>query len=87
MSLPERVIFSITRVVLANRTSRNLFAGYCIAIHVLMFLMLYQSGTVQVDKHTSGLGDAAAAVAAAGGPGFGKDSSPEDWHPDDFQGS
>lgn len=87
MSLPERVIFSITRTVLANRTSRNLFAGYCIALHVLMFLMLYRSGTVQVDKHISGLGDAAAAVAAAGGASFRKDSSPQDWHADDFQGS
>lgn len=87
MSLPERIIFSITRMVLANRTSRNLFAGYCIALHILMFLMLYRSGTVQVDKQAAGLGNGAAAVAAAGGAGFGKDSSPQEWHRDDFQGS
>ncbi|KAL9117294.1 MAG: hypothetical protein Q9187_006172, partial [Circinaria calcarea] len=28
MSLPERMVFSVTRLVLANRTSRNLFAAY-----------------------------------------------------------
>jgi homeobox protein cut-like len=86
MSLPERIIFSFTRMVLANRTSRNLFAGYCLALHVLVFLMLYWSGTVDVDKQAAHLGDAAAA-AAAGGASYGKDPSPKDWQPDDFHGS
>lgn len=86
MSLPERVIFSITRVILANRTSRNLFAGYCLALHVLVFLMLYWSGTVEVDKHAANLGDAAAA-AGAGGVHFGTDPSPQKWQPDDFHGN
>ena len=43
MSLPERIVFSITRMVLATRTSRNLFAGYCVALHVLVFFALYVS--------------------------------------------
>jgi homeobox protein cut-like len=87
MSLPERIIFSITRMVLANRTSRNLFAGYCLALHVLVFLMLYWNGTVDVDKQAAHLGDAAAAAAVAGGASYGKDPSPKDWQPDDFHGS
>jgi homeobox protein cut-like len=41
MSLPERIVFSITRMVLATRTSRNLFAAYCVALHVLVFISLY----------------------------------------------
>ncbi len=86
MSLPERVIFSITRIVLANRTSRNTFAGYCVALHILIFLMLYWSGAVEVDKHAGNLGDAAAA-AVAGGGNLGRDSSPKDWQPADFHRS
>ena len=85
MTLPERVIFSITRMVLANRTSRNLFAGYCIVLHVLVFLMLYWSGTGEIDKHAAGLGNVVA--AAAGGATPGKDSSAKDWQPDGFHGS
>jgi homeobox protein cut-like len=44
MSLPERIVFSITRMVLATRTSRNLFAAYCVALHMLVFLSLYWAG-------------------------------------------
>ena len=60
MSLPERTIFSLTRIVLATRISRNLFAVYCVALHVLVFVMLYWSGTTQVEQHV--VGEAAAAV-------------------------
>ncbi|KAL1897009.1 hypothetical protein Cpir12675_002534 [Ceratocystis pirilliformis] len=41
MSLPERVVYSITRMVLASRTSRNLFAMYCLALHLLVFFVLF----------------------------------------------
>lgn len=44
MSLPERIVFSITRMVLATRTSRNMFAAYCVALHMLVFLSLYWAG-------------------------------------------
>jgi homeobox protein cut-like len=74
MSLPERFVFSITRVVLANRTSRNLFAGYCIALHLLLFVMLYMMSAVEIEKHhidNLASGAAAAAAAAAGGGGTG----------------
>lgn len=51
MNLPERIIYSITRMVLANRTSRNLFAAYCLALHVLLFIMLYTMSTMEVGSH------------------------------------
>jgi homeobox protein cut-like len=85
MSLPERIVFSITRMVLATRTSRNLFAGYCVALHVLVFFALYWLGTVDVEQHGSHLGQAA--VAAAAGPlakAVGADSQHGDWHQEGF---
>jgi homeobox protein cut-like len=66
MSLPERMIFSLTRIVLATRLSRNLFAVYCVALHVLVFMMLYWTGTTQVEQHVIGETAAAAAAGAAG---------------------
>ncbi|ROW15474.1 hypothetical protein VPNG_02251 [Cytospora leucostoma] len=80
MSFPERVVYSVTRMVLASRTSRNLFAAYCVALHLLVFLSLYWMGAA--DHQATGLGQttgaavaAAAAgggsVAGAGGPGHG----------------
>lgn len=63
MTLPERMIFSVTRMVLATRTSRNLFAAYCLALHLLVIVMLYWTGTVEVEKHVKYLGEATAAVA------------------------
>jgi homeobox protein cut-like len=67
MSLPERIVFSITRMVLATRTSRNLFAGYCVALHVIVFFALYWLGTVDAEQHASRLGQATVAAAAAAG--------------------
>ena len=66
MSLPERIVFSITRMVLATRASRNLFAGYCVALHLLVFFSLYWLGTMDVEAHGSHISQAA--VAAAAGP-------------------
>ncbi|GAB7349739.1 hypothetical protein MBLNU459_g0473t1 [Dothideomycetes sp. NU459] len=62
MSLPERAIFQVTRMVLATRTSRNLFAAYCVGLHVLVFIMLFWMGT---DEGTV-VKVATSAVAAAG---------------------
>ncbi|KAK7749823.1 hypothetical protein SLS53_000403 [Cytospora paraplurivora] len=69
MSFPERVVYSVTRMVLASRTSRNLFAAYCVALHLLVFLSLYWMGAA--DHQATGLGQTtgAAAVAAAAGGG------------------
>ncbi|KAI6898502.1 hypothetical protein KC348_g17427, partial [Hortaea werneckii] len=44
MNLLERAVFQVTRMVLATRASRNLFAVYCVGLHVLVFVMLYWMG-------------------------------------------
>ncbi|ESZ97624.1 hypothetical protein SBOR_2025 [Sclerotinia borealis F-4128] len=88
MSLPERIVFSITRMVLATRTSRNLFAGYCVALHLMVFFSLYWLGSVDVDQHASHLGQAALA-AAGGAKGVvepGTDARQGDWHQEGFNG-
>ncbi|KAA8568529.1 hypothetical protein EYC84_007549 [Monilinia fructicola] len=88
MSLPERIVFSITRMILATRTSRNLFAGYCVALHLMVFFSLYWLGSVDVDQHGSHLGQAALA-AAGGAKGLtdsGTDSAHGDWHQEGFNG-
>ncbi|KAJ8126304.1 hypothetical protein O1611_g7333 [Lasiodiplodia mahajangana] len=88
MSLPERVVYSVTRMVLASRTSRNLFAAYCVALHLLVFFSLYWLGTVDADKYASNLGGS---VAAAGGVGGGLGSNGQaarhgQWQEEGFDG-
>lgn len=86
MSLPERIVFSITRMVLANRMSRNLFAGYCFALHILIFVMLYWMQTMDMTKHASSLG----ATAGSSVGGLGDHSRAEgqhgEWHQEGFSG-
>ncbi|PLB48350.1 hypothetical protein P170DRAFT_411146 [Aspergillus steynii IBT 23096] len=87
MSLPERVVFSLTRIILANRTSRNLFAGYCFAIHILLFSMLYVMSTMDIEKHSANLATAAAVGAGAGGgSGYtgGQAVNGDDWQQEGF---
>lgn len=93
MSLPERVVYSITRMVLASRTSRNLFAAYCVALHILVFFTLYWLGTADFESHASNFGSSAAAAAAgaaAGGRGVGGGAASGgghgDWREDGFDG-
>lgn len=73
MHIPERMVFSLTRIVLATRTSRNLFAGYCLALHLLVFFMLYWMSAA--GAASSRLNSAATVAGAAAAPGL-KDSSP-----------
>jgi len=96
MALPERAVFQITKMVLATRTSRNLFALYCLGLHLLVFGMLYYMGScstgVKVLAATAGaagggaggLGGAAAGGAAAGPLGGGGAANVE-WHKEGFQ--
>lgn len=72
MSFPERVVYSVTRMVLASRTSRNLFAAYCVALHLLVFFSLYWMGTSDVEQHATNFGQSAAAAAAAAAAGAGR---------------
>lgn len=89
MSFPERVVFSLTRIILANRTSRNLFAGYCFALHILLFVMLYMMSTMQIEAHSSAsLSSTSAAGPAmgggAGGSGANGQLQGDDWQPESF---
>jgi homeobox protein cut-like len=92
MSLPERVVYSVTRMVLASRTSRNLFAAYCVALHVLVFFSLYWLGTSDLERHASNFGSSAAAAAAGAASGGGAvgGGAPSgghgDWQEDGFDG-
>ncbi|KAI1093962.1 CASP C terminal-domain-containing protein [Rostrohypoxylon terebratum] len=92
MSLPERIVYSVTRMVLASRTSRNLFAAYCVALHILVFFSLYWLGTSDVDQHTRNLSQSIAAAAAAGGVaggntgGRGQAANPGSWQEEGFNG-
>ena len=86
MSLPERIVYSITRLVLATRTSRNLFAAYCVALHVLIFVMLYWMQTADVQKHASKLGEAAVAVGGAVGNTPGADAHHGEWQQEGLPG-
>ncbi|KAL4987336.1 CASP C terminal-domain-containing protein [Aspergillus falconensis] len=87
MSLPERVVFSLTRIILANRTSRNLFAGYCFALHVLLFIMLYMMSTVEIERHSAASlsGAAGSAMnAASGGSAYSGQLDGDDWQQEGF---
>jgi len=84
MSLPERIVFSITRMVLATRTSRNLFAGYCVALHLLVFFSLYWLGTVDVEQHASHLGKVVVTAGAGGAVADGAGPPHGDWHQEGF---
>lgn len=89
MTLPERIVFSLTRIILANRTSRNLFAGYCLALHILLFVMLYMMSTIEMEQHSamSVTGSAAAAAyrSSGGGVGSASGSGGSQLHGDDWQ--
>lgn len=90
MSFPERVVYSATRMVLASRVSRNLFAAYCLALHVLVFLSLYWLGSSDFEKHASQLGSSVAAAGAAAAAGDTTSQDPlaqhGEWKQDGFEG-
>ena len=86
MSLPERVVFQATRMILSTRGSRNLFALYCLALHVLVFSMLYYATTSEMEQHSTRLADmgngaAVAAAAADVGESYGSNN---EWQEDTF---
>lgn len=89
MSFPERIVYSVTRMVLASRTNRNIFAAYCVALHLLVFFSLYWLGTADFEKHASSLASpavAAGAGAAAGAGGGGTRGGHGDWTEHEFHG-
>ncbi|KAH7066910.1 CASP C terminal-domain-containing protein [Paraphoma chrysanthemicola] len=62
MHLFERMILRVTKFVLQTRTSRNMFAGYLIALHFIMFYFLFTD---------AGGAGAAAAMATVPPPATG----------------
>ncbi|KAM3439735.1 hypothetical protein MY4824_002498 [Beauveria thailandica] len=84
MSLPERAVYSMTRIVLASRSSRNLFAAYCVALHLLVFMCLYWLGASDLEKHAGSLGASSAAGAGAAAKGAANGGK---WKEDGFAGS
>ncbi|KAL4970551.1 CCAAT displacement transcription factor COY1 [Aspergillus stella-maris] len=85
MSLPERIVFSLTRIILANRTSRNLFAGYCFALHLLLFVMLYMMSTLEIEKHSAATLGATAGAAMNGATGSSNSYGSGQLDGDDWQ--
>lgn len=81
MSLPERAVWQVTRMVLQTRTSRNLFAAYCLGLHVLVLVMLYWSGTADIGRNASHL-SASGAVGVVGAAG----SDHGEWREEGFGG-
>jgi len=63
LRVPERLIYSFTRVILANRISRNLFAVYCLLLHVLVVSMLYWAGIGETSGTALGVGVGGTALA------------------------
>ncbi|KAH6857328.1 CASP C terminal-domain-containing protein [Alternaria rosae] len=75
MHLFERMVLRVTKFVLQTRTSRNIFAGYLLALHFMVFYFLF--------SFEAGAG--AAVVAGPTVPG-GPVPGPEDpgvWHNED----
>jgi homeobox protein cut-like len=77
LSLPERAVLQASRLVLATRTSRNMFAIWVVGLHLLVFVMLFWMGGSSDTPHlahTVAAGNAAiagakVAAAAQGGSG------------------
>lgn len=67
MTLPERVVYQITRTVLATRARRNLFAIYCLCLHLMIFAMLYWGGSTGVEHQVTMAAKGAAKGAARAG--------------------
>ena len=47
----EKIVYSLTRAVLANRYSRNAFFVYCVGLHLLVIFVLYWLATAEVKFH------------------------------------
>ncbi|KAF2396292.1 hypothetical protein EJ06DRAFT_534027 [Trichodelitschia bisporula] len=65
MGVLERGVFQITRLVLATRASRNLFALYCVGLHLLVMVMLYTTGSGHAVRSVSSAGKMASSRGGA----------------------
>ena len=78
MSLPERVVYSLSRAVLSTRTRRNLFACYVVLLHLLVFYTLFWMGGCEVDRFVE-VGGAVVGTAAGAGGDAGVVGEGRDW--------
>ena len=77
LTLPERFVFRTAKLILASRTSRNMFAAYCFSLHLLVMMMLYwMSGTTVPVYEVTALGKALADSQMG---------DAADWAKEDFQ--
>lgn len=67
MTLPERMVFTLTKLVLATRTSRNLFVLYCFGLHFLIFVMLFRMNSADTARTVADLGGAGAGAVGSSG--------------------
>jgi homeobox protein cut-like len=74
MHIFERIILRVTKFVLQTRTSRNMFAGYLIALHFIAFYMLFADGGM-----SAAAGSAVVGAAAPGGPIAAGADDPTAW--------
>lgn len=53
----EKVLFSVSSIVLGNRYMRNLFVIYALGLHILIFSMAFDSsvGSIMVAWHLTNL--------------------------------
>ena len=80
----ERITYSFTRIILANRVSRNLFALYCVALHVLVFYAVFWMGNNEVRKGAvAAMGEGMAAASAMDGASAAQQEGTE-WRKEDF---
>ena len=86
MTLPERMVFQVTRLVMATRTSRNLFAVYCLGLHILVLYCLYWMGTTDIEQHSTSLSGAAAIAGAGGAAAANGLGERKEWQPEGFHG-
>ncbi|KAH7128339.1 CASP C terminal-domain-containing protein [Dendryphion nanum] len=77
MGFFERMVLRVAKFALATRISRNIFAVYCLGLHVMVFWMLYSYATVD-------LGATVASVASVGGPIAPGGEDPVKWQKEGF---
>jgi homeobox protein cut-like len=77
MHVFERMVLRVTKFVLQTRISRNMFAGYLIALHFMVFYMLFS------DSGVGAAAGAGAAVMEAARPGGKVGSETVGWEKGD----
>jgi homeobox protein cut-like len=82
MSVFERMILRVTKLVLATRTSRNLFAIYFVGMHMIVFFMLFSEATASTTVVPAGPVAPLAGMDARDLGGGPSGDSPLDGSPD-----